>query len=78
VAGALSCSSGKWTGKPTKYTTEWLRNAITIAGATHRTLRLGASVKGAHVACEVTARNPEGFAVATSKAVRIAAAKRKR
>jgi len=71
VGKTLKCSTGTWKGHPTRYVTEWLRDGITIARATRGTLRLSGSVKGAKVACEVTARNAAGYASGTSHAVKV-------
>jgi uncharacterized delta-60 repeat protein len=76
VGQTLTCTTGTWSGAPTRYVTEWLAKGITIAGATHRSLRLTASELDASITCEVTARNAEGFASSTSKAVRVSAARK--
>jgi uncharacterized delta-60 repeat protein len=71
VGKTLSCSSGTWSGHPTRYVTQWLRDGVTIAGATRRTLRLSSAQSRAKVSCLVTARNGVGFATGSSKAVSV-------
>jgi uncharacterized delta-60 repeat protein len=78
VSATLKCTNGTWSGQPTRYVTQWLANGVTIAGATHRSLHLSSAEKGDLLSCYVTARNAEGFAAATSRAVRVTAAKRTR
>jgi uncharacterized delta-60 repeat protein len=76
VGKTIACSDGTWSGHPTHYVTEWLRDATTISGATKRTFKLTSAQAGAKVECAVTARNGVGFAIGSSKTVSVAAAKK--
>jgi uncharacterized delta-60 repeat protein len=77
VGKTLSCSSGTWSGHPARYVTQWLRDGMTIAGATRRTLRLSSAQSGAKVVCLVTARNRVGFATGSSKTVSVSTSAKK-
>ncbi|MGO9901032.1 MAG: FG-GAP repeat protein [Solirubrobacteraceae bacterium] len=69
--GTLTCSTGSWTGSPTKYTYAWDRNGTLLADFTGSTYRLGTLDEGTTFTCVVTATNAAGSASATSNAVKI-------
>jgi len=71
VGKTLSCSAGTWSGHPTHYVTEWLRDGLTISGAAKTKLKLTSAETGAKVECLVTARNAVGFATGSSHAVSV-------
>jgi hypothetical protein len=71
VGKTLSCSAGTWSGHPTRYVTEWLRDGLTISGAAKTKLKLTSAETGAKVECLVTARNAVGFATGSSHAVSV-------
>jgi hypothetical protein len=63
----LSCSQGTWAGSPPlSYSYRWLRNGVIIPGATEAAYSLQIIEEATTVACEVTASNQAGSAVARS------------
>ena len=67
----LSCSQGTWTGSPTSFAYQWLRDGTAIAGATASTYAVGDADTGHQLVCEVTATNANGSAVADSPGVSV-------
>lgn len=65
----LNVSNGSWTGSPTGYARQWLRNGAAIAGATGAAYTLLTADVGATISCSVTASNAAGSASATSAGV---------
>jgi hypothetical protein len=68
------CETGNWTGSPTSYEFQWLRNGVAITGAssgqvssTEFDYTLTAEDEGKAVQCEVTATNAGGSAAAASE-----------
>jgi hypothetical protein len=70
----LSCSTGSWSGKPSAFARRWLRDGAAIGGATGSEYEVTAADVGHGIACEVSASNDTGSAVATSAAVYVPAA----
>ncbi len=70
VGRALSCELGTWSGSPA-LTVAWLRGGAQIAGATSTTYTLADADAGQQVACQVTATNAAGNAVARTPAITI-------
>lgn len=67
VAGyTLSCTQGTWSGVPTSYAYQWLRDGVAISGATSSTYLLDVADVGKSVACAVTASNANGAGVAAN------------
>jgi hypothetical protein len=72
MVAPLSCSQGTWSGStPLSYTYRWLRNGMLVPGATEATYSLQIIEEATTVACEVTASNQAGSAVALSVSTRI-------
>ena len=65
VGEKLSCYPGQWTGAPTSFAYQWLRNGTPIASASSNEYTLTAGDEGASVQCQVTATNGGGSVVAT-------------
>jgi len=70
VGRALTCELGTWTGSPS-LTVAWLRGGMAIAGATSAVYTLAEADAGQQVACQVTAVNAAGSAVARTPAITI-------
>jgi hypothetical protein len=71
----LTCNAGTWTGSPTSYAYQWLRDGGAIGGATAATYGLTDADVGHAITCRVVAHNTGGdSAPATSSAVTPAAA----
>lgn len=66
VGGILTVSNGTWTGAPTSYARQWLRDGASIDGATATTRVLTVDDDGADMSATVTAANGIGSAPATS------------
>jgi hypothetical protein len=62
VGSTLTCSTGTWSGSPTSYAYQWLRNGVPIGGATSSTYVLVSGDSGKLVGCEVTATDTYGGA----------------
>ena len=74
VNQTLTCSPGTWTGRPTGYQRDWLRDGTAI-GATGRQYTVTDADQTHDLSCQVTAVNGAGAsAPATSAAVNIGAA----
>ncbi len=59
--GTVRCILGRWSGtRPFAITRTWLRDGRPIGGATRATLRVGAALSGAELACRVTVTGPGG------------------
>ena len=56
----LTCSKGEWTGSPTSYAFQWLREEAPISAATGNTYVVKAADQGHFVSCKVIALNGEG------------------
>lgn len=73
VGSKLTCNPGKWSGAPNPEIShyQWLLGGEPIPFATSSTYTVLAEDEGRTVACEVTAKNTLGSAVATSKPLAI-------
>ena len=68
----LSCTMGIWTGEPTSYAYQWLREGEEV-GDDSATYQVGADDHGHSLTCVVTATNETGSAAAPpSNAVAVA------
>ncbi len=56
----LTCSTGAWTGSPTRFTYQWSRDGTPIATATSPTYKVQALDEGNTLTCTVTAANVAG------------------
>jgi hypothetical protein len=69
----LTCSKGAWSGAPTGFKYQWLRDGAPIAGATGATYLVQIADEGSSLACRVAAFNGVGTgAPATSAAIVVA------
>jgi Trypsin/Carboxypeptidase regulatory-like domain len=73
-AGTLWCAAGLWTGGDWTFAYRWLRDGSPIAGAEASTYEVPVGDAGAEIACEVTASDASGNAVATSNSLTVSAA----
>ncbi|MDO8210641.1 hypothetical protein [Conexibacter sp. CPCC 206217] len=64
----LTCELGTWSGAPA-LAVAWLRNGVAITGATRAQYTVATADQGQQLACEVTATNATGRAVARTPAV---------
>ena len=72
MVAPLSCSQGTWAGStPLSYAYRWLRDGMLIPDATEATYSLQIIEEATTVACEVTASNQGGSAVARSVSTRL-------
>ncbi len=69
VGGVVSCSAGTWSGNPTMFERQWLRDGIAIGGETGTTYTLGEADLGHAVSCRVTATNDTASVSARSDSV---------
>jgi hypothetical protein len=60
VGSALSVSNGTWSGSPTGYSYQWLRDGDEIASATASSYTLVAGDSGAMIGCSVVATDAFG------------------
>jgi hypothetical protein len=60
VGSTLTCSSGTWSGAPTGYAYQWLRDGVAIAGAAASTYLLVSDDLGCEVGCSVVATDTYG------------------
>jgi len=60
VGSTLSCSQGTWTGSPTGFSYQWLRNGAPIGGATANTYVVASTDQGTTISCAVTATSATG------------------
>ena len=74
VGQTLTCSQGSWTGAPTSYAYQWLRDGVAISGATGSTYLLVTADGGHNLSCSVTAANVNGITAASSNPVVISTA----
>jgi hypothetical protein len=56
----LSCSQGTWSGNPSSFSYQWLRDGSPIAGQTAGTYNVQHADQGHALSCTVTARNEGG------------------
>jgi hypothetical protein len=68
VGSTLTTTNGTWTGSPTGYTYQWLRNGANISGATSSSYLLVIADLAATITVIVTATNTAGSDSATSTA----------
>jgi Carboxypeptidase regulatory-like domain len=70
VGGALSCSSGSWTGNPAPTLTyKWLRDGTQIPGAGQSSYIAQSADEGHSLSCEVIAMNAAGNTIGTEHAM---------
>jgi hypothetical protein len=70
---ALTCSTGTWSGGPTRFAFQWNRNGTRVAGATTAVYKVQTADETHEVTCSVTASNAAGpSASVTSAAVLVA------
>lgn len=62
----LTCSTGSWSNRPTRYTFGWLVDGQRIGGA-GQTLRIDRRLRGRLVSCRVVASNGAGATVSISR-----------
>ena len=73
VGETVTCETGHWTGNPSSYEFQWLRNGVPIAGATSGQVSetefelLTVADAGKAIQCEVTATNADGSVAAVSE-----------
>jgi hypothetical protein len=67
-----TCSVGSWSGAPSEYAFQWLRNGVPIPGASELTYEVGAADTSASLQCEVRATNAGSLGYAVSTPVRVA------
>ena len=60
VSSVLSVSNGTWSGSPTSYSYQWLRDGAEIASATANTYTLVSGDLGKMIGCAVTATDTYG------------------
>ncbi len=73
VGVVATCSPGDWSGEPTGFSYQWLRNGSAIRGADAATYKPVLADTGARLSCSVAASNAAGTtAPATSAAVTVA------
>jgi hypothetical protein len=60
VGSTLTCSTGTWSGSPTSYAYQWLRNGVEISSATASTHVLVSGDSGKMIGCSVTATDANG------------------
>jgi hypothetical protein len=70
VGRALTCETGTWSGSPS-LRVAWLRNGAAIPNATATTYTLAEPDGAQQIACQVTATNAAGSAVARTTAITI-------
>jgi len=56
----LSCSTGRWKNRPTRFAFQWSRDGTPIAGASHHTAKIQTGDEGLSLTCAVTASNALG------------------
>jgi phage tail sheath gpL-like len=69
VGVEVNTTNGTWTGSPTSYAYEWLRDGTPISGAAASAYTLDAADLGAMISARVTATNAGGEGVATSNEI---------
>ena len=73
VGSTLTTTNGTWTGSPTSYTYQWLRNSVAISGAIASTYVLTGADTSMAISCQVTATNSTGSTPANSNVLSIPA-----
>jgi hypothetical protein len=71
VNETLSCSTGTWSGDPTSFTYQWLRQGSEIQGATSSSHKVTEADEGYSLSCLVTASNGSRSGQATSASKQI-------
>jgi Ig domain of plant-specific actin-binding protein len=80
VGRTLTTSNGSWTNSPTSYSYQWLRcntsggSCVSIAGANEKTYALQTADGGRTIRVNVTAKNADGSAYATSAETNVVSA----
>jgi hypothetical protein len=72
VGHTLTSTMGNWNGTPVAYGAQWMRDAVTIPGATFAKYLLVGADSGHSVACQVTAFTGGGQASVWSNAIVVA------
>jgi hypothetical protein len=68
VGSTLTCSTGTWSGSPTSYSYQWLRDGVEIAAATAATHLLVSGDSGKMISCAVIATDAFGGQTKTTTA----------
>ena len=68
----LGCSTGSWTGNPTRYAYQWNRDRMPISGASVNRYLVAILDEAQTLSCTVIASNAGGSAAATSNGVLVA------
>lgn len=63
---SISVSLGEWTGRPTSFTYQWMRDATDIPGANQSYHLISTADLGHHLSCRIGASNQGGSAERTS------------
>jgi hypothetical protein len=73
VGESLSCLHGEWEGAPPPtFTYQWIQDGtIPIAGASEASYTIATTDRGHSLSCNVTAKNSEGEATASSKPLKV-------
>lgn len=71
AGGKLVCNRGRWSGSPTRYAYQWKVNGKRKRGASGRTLKITAKLRGKVVRCGVKATGPGGSTTVMSPSVRV-------
>ncbi len=72
VGAQLTCGEGTWNGTPAPtFTYQWLLNNVNIPSSTSSTYVVRSSDRGLNLTCQVTARNVEGSATASSAVLHV-------
>jgi surface antigen len=66
VGETITCTPGSWSGAPTLYAYQWLRDDTAILGATGAAYKVQVADEGHAISCQVTAANSAGSRTATS------------
>ncbi|MHB8692598.1 MAG: IPT/TIG domain-containing protein [Solirubrobacteraceae bacterium] len=67
-SNTLSCSTGSWSGSPTKFTYQWNRDGVPIAGATSSSYLVQIADEAHTLTCVVTATGPGGVSAPAKSA----------
>lgn len=72
VGSTATCAPGSWSGEPSAFAYQWLRNGVAIRGAAGATYKPVVADTGAQLSCRVVATNAAGAGeAATSAAVTV-------
>lgn len=71
VGQTLSVTDGTWLGQTHSFSYQWTRDGVNIASATSNTYELVSADAETDVACDVTATNGAGSAIASSNAITV-------